>query len=298
MKRIALCGTPEFACKFFDAVDNSRDYVVEFVITQCAKKKDRGYALAESAVATWARERKIECFEIDKIQGGQSYDKQDLEVKLVQVDCVLLFAFGKIIPLNWLQLPRMGWLNIHPSKLPLQRGPSPIQYSLLNGLKESALTLMLMDESMDTGNIIAQLPFDIREHHNATTLMREICVFGPAWVLENMKKYLDGKIFPTAQQGQATYSKLITKEDYVVQATDTMNSVRAKIKAFGYVYFSQLELKCFACEFISCCEAEGDGVFKIDVADGAIVPIYVQKDGKKIMHIRNYINGLRGQKNK
>ena len=126
MKSIALCGTPEFVCKFFDAV--YCEYKIDFVITQSAKKKDRGHCVAQSAVAIWAQKNGIDCFEIDKINGG-SYDRADLESRLAKVDCVLLFAFGKIIPLAWLHLPRMGWVNIHPSRLPLLRGPSPIQHA-------------------------------------------------------------------------------------------------------------------------------------------------------------------------
>jgi len=283
MRRVALCGTPEFVCKFFEAVYESKDYVVDFVITQSAKKKNRGHDVVQSDVARWAAQKGLRCFEIDKIKNE---DHSELEQLLASIDCVLLFAFGKIIPSKWLVLPSMGWLNIHPSSLPLLRGPSPIQYTLLQGMKESALTLMLMDEGMDTGAIIAQHPFAVRENHTSTTLMREICAWGPGWVVQKMNAYLNNEIMPMAQVGEATYSKLINKEDHVVQQSDCVANVLAKIKALGYVYYD--DLKIFAARV-----AEADSVFKIAFADGEIAPIFLQKPGKRVMHVRVYANGAR-----
>jgi len=288
MKKIALCGTPEFVCRFFEAIYNSADYHVMFVITQCAKKKDRGHVVTKSPVAQWAEYHGIECIEIDSISNGMTYDRAMLEERLSELECVLLFAFGKLIPSSWLSLPKMGWLNIHPSKLPLLRGPSPIQYSILYRLQESAITLMKMDVGMDTGDIIAQLDFSISEHHTRTSLLAEICSFGPDWITNIMLQYLEHRVIAQQQIGEASYSRLIAKGDHIVGEDDTIETVCLKIKALGYVYFPKLELKCFACR-----RADENSRFVIKLSDGLIEPIYIQKPGKRMMHIHHFLLGMR-----
>ena len=285
---IALCGTPEFACSFFE--EARKHFNIKFVITQCSKAQNRGYKFQPSAVAKWALKNQITCFEIDKITNGATYDIVLLEKLLKETDCVLLLAFGKIIPSKWLNMPRLGWLNIHPSKLPEFRGPSPLQYAILKGLSTSGLTLMKMDEGMDTGNIIAQQDFLITQHDTSASLIRQLSIWGPKWAIKNMYDYLNGKVEPIKQMGEVTYSYLVKKSDYILNVAESAEIIRLKIRAFGYVYSCDHDFKIFACQ------ANSQNGFQINVGNGTISPIYVQRPGKRMMHVRNFLNGLKKTK--
>jgi len=281
MKKIALCGTPEFVIKFFDQIKSSKRYSIEFCITQNAKQKGRGKSIQKSPVAVWAKKHNIKYFEVEKTS-----DKNDMLIEeLKKLDCVLLFAFGKIIPKSWLELPKNGWLNIHPSNLPQLRGPSPIQYAFLNQLKETAVTLMCIDAKMDEGDIIAQKTIKITENHTANSLLFEICMKTPKWIEEKIYQFLSGKITSVPQQKDATYSKMIKKEDHIIKDASAQEII-AKIKGLGFVYLNinDVQVKC------SCADlSNNNSLFIIN----GITPIYVQAPGKKIMYIKNFLNGMK-----
>lgn len=282
--QIGLCGSPEFVCPFFE--EAKKHFKINFVITQAAKPKNRGQKTEPSSVAQWAHKNNIKCFEIDKIIRFDD-DILLLEKSLKEVECVLLFAFGKIIPASWLDMPKFGWLNIHPSRLPALRGASPLQYAILQGLETSALTLMKMDAGMDTGDIVAQKDFSINKHDTTASLLNQLSIWGPSWVINNMYDYMRGKIQPIKQHGEATYSRLIKKSDYILNLEETSEDVRSKTRAFGYIYSPMHDIKIFACEVNS------DKEFQIKLNQGNISPIYVQRPGRKMMHIRNFLNGFK-----
>lgn len=287
MKKIAVCGTPDFCLPFFNKILSNKEIKIHFAITQPPKKSKRGQKMTRSPVAEWAFQNKIASYEIDKIKNFEK--NEELEAKLAEIDTILLFAFGKIIPKKWLDLPKYGWLNIHPSRLPEWRGPAPIQYTLLNRQKSSALTLMLMDEKMDEGPIIAQRAFKINENHNKNTIMRELCFWGPAWVEENLLNFL--QIPKTQKQsGTATYSSLIKKEDLTISSNNSIKECISKIKSFGYIKFDHPKfgpLKCFLAEENS----EKRSEIEIELKDGFLKPIYLQKPNKKIMHYKVFLRG-------
>lgn len=298
-KKIALCGTPEFVQYFFDKILESDKYDVQFVVTQKVEQKTRGKDFNQSPIALWAAANGLEVFEVDKISdNAQSYNFHELSAKLANLDSVILFAFGKIIPDYWLGLPKQGWLNVHPSKLPISRGPSPIQYSIMHGLKNSSITLMRMNSKMDEGDIIAQLDFEIGKHETTGSLLRKICVIGPDWIIEKAYDYLIGKIKPKQQNGLATYCNLINKADYIAKPNMSVSEAISKIKAFGHLIFKaedfnlSVDIKCFAANALPC----NDNWLQIKCADGWLTPIFVQKPGKKLMHIKHFMNGYKDLK--
>ncbi len=280
-KRIGICGSPAFTIKFFEALLASGDFQIDFALTNVPKPGNR-MKLEPTAVANWATNNKIDLFEINKIKGE---DHSKLEEKMKSVDCILIFAFGKIIPQRWLDLPKMGWLNIHPSKLPKWRGPSPIQYSILNGETQSAISLMKIDAKMDEGDLIAQYDFEINEHHNCKTVMSEIEMLAPNWVASKIEQYLNYEISPYAQEGHATYSHMISKSDNEIKEGEEGQKILNRMRAFGFVYLKieNESVKCFAAKI-------ADENSKINIL--GVEPIFVQKMGGKIMHVQHFLNGL------
>lgn len=284
IRKIAVCGSPEFVVKFFDFVANSDDFEVVCAITQVAKKANRG-EIAQTAVAKWAAANSIPCFEIDRIKGE---DHTQLEAILSEIDCVLIFAFGKIIPQKWLDLPKHGWLNVHPSRLPQFRGPTPLHAAILGNLEKSAISLMKINARMDEGNLIAQQEFEIENEDTTQTLMQKLQTSAPAWVAENMRDFIDGKIQDYEQIGQASYCSLIQKSDYRISSEDQTSAqqILLKIRAYGFVFLNidGIEVKCFKAKLAH---------EKSALIVNGIEPLLLQKPGKTIVDLKSFLNGIR-----
>ena len=279
MQRIALCASPGFVIPFFEKFLNSDKYSVKFVITQKAKKLDKKGNLIQTDIALWAKQKNLLCYEVEKIK-----EATFLINMLEQLDCVIVFAFGQIIPKLFLNLPKKGWLNIHPSMLPKLRGPSPLQYALLNNYLSTGITLMLMDSKMDEGDIIAQKDFKININHNLNVLLDNLGSQFAFWIEQNVYKFLNNEIQSISQSKNATYSYLITKNMYYIK-NESPQEIISKIRAFGYVFleYNNLQLKCFCAKI-----ATENSLLNIN----GVEPVYLQKPGKRILHIRNFMNGI------
>lgn len=278
MKNIVLCGTPEFTIPFFQVFLDSAYYNVIGIITRAAKEKN-GKLLDESPVAKWAKKNNLLVLEVKNI--NKNTEVIDL---LLQSDAVLVFAFGQIISEKVLSIPRYGFFNIHPSKLPNFRGPSPIQAAIMAGLHETSLTLMKMNMKMDEGDIIAQKSFLLNPNHNVNVVFNELGKWGPNWVITNLVDFFERQITRKQISDLATYCLLIKNEDYYVdkeQGIDVIN----KIRALGYVFmkYKGNMIKCFLARL-----AEKNDVFVVN----GVVPIYLQTPGKRVLHIKNFLNGF------
>ncbi len=288
-EKIILCSSAEFAIPFFEKIKCDDFFEITAVITQIPKKQDRNLAFKETEISAWAKKNNLKCLEIENFKNtSENFSKlNELKLLLKESSTVLLFAFGKLVPSELLDLPKNGWVNIHPSKLPLLRGPSPIQYAILNEHKKSALTLMQMNEKMDEGNIIACQDFKINENHNFKQIILELTSWGPEFILKNLKLFLKNKITPFEQDKNInpTYSSLIKKEDYYIN-TENPEKIINKIKAFGFVYIKiqEIWIKCFCAKI-----ANKESLLNIN----GIEPIYLQKPGKKIMHKKHFLNGMK-----
>lgn len=278
MRNIVLCGTPEFTVEFFKAFLNDKQYCIKGVITRAPKRINQ--RVLHSAVAKWAFINDLPLYEVDSINKDEG-----IKFLLSECDLVLVFAYGKIISQSLLDLPKFGWFNIHPSLLPKFRGAAPVQYALLSNIPESALTLMQMNSKMDEGNIIAQQRFRLNPFHNLHTVFFELSCWGPAWVKRHLDLYLKEQVSYEQDSSQASYSFLIKKDDYYIDS-DCNDVVLCKIKAFGHVflYYDGVVVKCFVAKKYE------DGDF---LNINGIAPIFVQLSGKKVMHVRVFLNGFR-----
>jgi methionyl-tRNA formyltransferase len=144
-----------------------------------------------------------------------------LKIKNLKPDLGILAAYGQIIPKDILDIPKFGFLNIHPSLLPKYRGPSPIQFTILNGEKKSGVTIILMDEKIDHGPIISQKSLEIKEQETAETLH------------ETVPKWVRGLIKPKEQDdAQATFTKILFKEDGKIDWKKPVELLEREIRAF------------------------------------------------------------------
>lgn len=214
-------GTPKFAVIVLKALIDA-GYTPAHVVTAPDKPKGRGRILTSSPVKILAEKYGI--LVLQPITLKNNTELIDM-IAALRPDFFVVAAYGKIIPKTILAIPKKGGLNVHPSLLPYYRGPSPIQAAILNGDATTGATIMLMDEEMDHGPILAQqeltpniqcfpLTLNVGRCHTTENLSEKLAELGAKLLIETIPKWLNGEITPREQNhAKATYTKIITKED-------------------------------------------------------------------------------------
>lgn len=205
--KIAFFGTPRFAQIVLENLIAS-DFKPSLVITTPDAKVGRGQILTPPPVKQTAIGAGIPV--IQPIPSG--FNPADLTG--LNPDLAVLVAFGQIIPKEILKIPKLGFLNVHPSLLPKYRGPSPIQQAILDGEKTTGVTIIKLDEELDHGPILAQREVELEANDTHLTLIEKLGAIGSNLLLETLPDYISGKIKAQDQNhAQATMTKKITKED-------------------------------------------------------------------------------------
>jgi len=155
------------------------------------------------------------------------------EIRKLRPDLIILASYGQIIPKDILAVPRYGCLNVHPSLLPLWRGPSPVQYAILNGDKKTGVSLIKMTAELDAGPIFAQKETEIGSKENFQSLRDKLAELGAELLAETLLKLFAEKIFPMAQDNsKATYSRILKKEDGKIDWRKPAEALERRIRAF------------------------------------------------------------------
>lgn len=148
-------------------------------------------------------------------------------------DLAVIAAYGKILPKEILEIPRHGFINVHPSLLPKYRGASPIQAAILNGDKETGVTIMKVDEKMDHGGIISNIKIPVSNDDNYESLSKKLAETGADLLIKTMPNYILGKIKPIPQEhNKATYTKIIKKEDGKIDWSKSANEIERMTRAY------------------------------------------------------------------
>lgn len=206
---IVFMGTPEIAASILLSI-SEQNYKPVAVITQPDKEKNRGKKVLPSPVKEAALSLGLPVMQPERVKGNTEFFD---ELKKLSPDLILVVAYGKILPKEILELPRLGCINVHASLLPKLRGASPIQHAILEGEKVTGVTLMQMDEGMDTGQMIAKAEMEIGQM-NADELSHALAKLGGDILVEWLPKIEKGEICPEPQDDNlATYAGLIKKED-------------------------------------------------------------------------------------
>ena len=232
MKRVVFFGTPFIATPFLKALYSESAFEVVGVVTQPDKPAGRKQVLTASPIATLAEELGILLLKPDSLKNDPEITGQ---LESLNADFFVVFAYGKIIPESILGIPNNGCINVHPSKLPTLRGPSPIQTAIRNQFSSTAITIMLMDAGMDSGPILQQLEVPLSNTETTESLSETIMKKGPLFLVETLKGYLDGSITATPQNDDlATFCKMIKKEDGQMNPLiDSAADIAAAWRAFA-----------------------------------------------------------------
>jgi len=208
--RILFCGTPHFAVPTFIHLLGQPDIEIATVITQPDRPRGRGHEISAAPVKEAAIAANIPVHQPEKIRSPESRDI----LERLAPDCIVIIAYGQIIPAAFLSIPKLGWINLHASLLPKYRGAAPINWAIANGETQTGVTSMRIDAGMDTGHVLVQEEMDIAPEETAPELTESMAQAGAPLMLETLRGLAAGKLVARPQNNdEASYAPLLKKED-------------------------------------------------------------------------------------
>lgn len=227
----AFFGTPRFSVQVLDALE-SHGLLPALIITAPDRPRGRGLEITPSPAKAWAMERGIDVLTPDKIRTEEFV----AELKNTDWDLFVVAAYAKLIPKNILDIPHKGSLNVHPSLLPKFRGPSPALSAILENERTTGVSIMLMDEKMDSGPVLAQGRIELDETDwppKGSMFEDLLATEGGNLLAETIPLWLQGEVTPEIQnESQATFTKKFTDEDSLVNLAGDAQKELCKIRAF------------------------------------------------------------------
>jgi methionyl-tRNA formyltransferase len=226
-KRIIFFGTPEFSLAPLKTLYLG-GYQIVGIYTQEPKKKSRGLKIKKTPVHEWAESQLLPVFYPDKL------NSKNLKLfKELRPDIAILFAYGKIIPQSWLDIPLFGFINIHASLLPKWRGAAPIQRAIENNDKKTGITIMKMNDKLDEGPILNSKELKINSLTNGKNLTELISQDACSVLFNTLDNYLKGNLIPLEQDSSnSSYAHKIDKNECEINWHEDSLTIERKIRAF------------------------------------------------------------------
>ena len=208
--RLIFCGTPHFAVPTFIHLLAQSDIEIAAVITQPDRPRGRGKQISASPMKEAAIAASVPVHQPERIRSPEARAL----LQQLAPDCIVIIAYGQIIPAALLTIPKLGWINLHASLLPKYRGAAPINWAIANGETQTGLTTMRIDAGMDTGDMLLQQEIDIAPEETAPELSASMAEAGAPLMLATLRGLLAENLAPRPQDNdQATYAPLLKKED-------------------------------------------------------------------------------------
>ncbi len=296
--KIVFMGTPMFAVPILEAL--IQNYHVRAIVTQPDRAVGREQKITYPPVKKVGLEHTILVLQPARL--SEEYQ----EIIDLHPDLIITCAYGQIIPKELLKEPRLGCINVHPSLLPKLRGGAPIHHAIIDGYKETGVTIMYMNERMDEGDIISQRKCEITDTDTAETLHNKLSIIGRDLLLETLPSIINGTNSRTPQdQSQVTYGMNITREDEQISFDKTKREIHNQIRGLNnfpgaFCYLEGKILKVWD-SYITyenypnllngqITKIYPDG-FGVKVSNGEIVFKTVQLEGKTKMNAYEFANG-------
>lgn len=244
--RIVFAGTPDFARIALEAL-LAQGFDVPLVMTQPDRPAGRGMKLSPSPVKQAAVNANIPVLQPHSLRLDGKYPEEAAQARQtlldLQPDLMVVAAYGLILPKWTLELPRYGCFNIHASLLPRWRGAAPIQRAIQAGDAATGITIMQMDEGLDTGDMLVRSELAIRDDHSAATLHDDLAQLGAQALLEALQQVRDGTLQATPQPEEGvTYAEKLSKAESVLELGQPAKELERRIRAFDPVPGSTLSL--------------------------------------------------------
>jgi len=301
VKRFVFMGTPDFAVPVLEALVGQ--YQVVAVVTQPDRAAGRGRRTKFPPVKKTALAHDLPLLQPPSLRRPEAA----MELRELAPDVIIVAAFGQILPPEVLTIPPHSCLNVHASLLPRYRGAAPIAAAILAGEGQTGVTIMLMDEGMDTGPILAQAECKIKPRDTTGSLSVKLAHLGADLLVETLPRWLEGQTVPQPQDNSlATYCQMITKQDGLIDwslpATDLWLRVRAYDPWPGaYTYWRGKRLKILRARPVTVGTSDEEPGRVISLDDGvavvagtdALLLEEIQLAGKKALAAQEFIRGQR-----
>lgn len=307
--KVVFMGTPDFAKESLKAIYNA-GYEIIGVVTNPDKPQGRGMKLTASPVKQFALEKELNIYQPEKVKNNKDFIE---EMENLNPDVICVVAYGKILPKELIEIPKLGCINVHGSLLPKYRGAAPIQWAVLNGDKTTGITTMYMDEGMDTGDMILKEEVKIGENETTGELWERLETIGGELLVKTLKQIEQGTAPREKQSGEFSMAPMLNKEMAKINweeqdAKQIKNLVRGLNPIMGaYTYLDGKKIKFWKVDIATKKEifAEGleifrngtvivsnprDGIF-IKTKDGILKVLEIQGENAKRMSILDFLRG-------
>ncbi|MDP3965127.1 MAG: methionyl-tRNA formyltransferase [bacterium] len=300
---VVFFGTPELAVPFLHEFAAHPRFDVKAVVTQPDRPAGRKHLLTPPPVKIAAEELRLIVHQTASLKKNQALQKI---LEGYQVDLCIAVAIGLLLPLSVLKIPRAGTINMHPSLLPKFRGPSPVQSAILADEKITGISVMLLDEGMDTGPILKQMRLPIGEKDTTESLYAQIQHHGPRLLSETALGYLENAFKPTPQDDSlATQTFLLKKTDGKIDWRQDAASIARMVRAFvpwpgAYFEWQDQKIDILQAEFSEKRPKPPGYIFEnaghvfVATGKGSLKLKVVKPSGKKAMSIDEFVRGRPG----
>lgn len=295
-------GTPDFAVNPLEKIIECGHEVV-LVVTQPDREKGRGREVVFSPVKECALKHGLNVFQPLKIKESEAVE----ELRKYEADLFVVAAFGQILSKEILEMPRLGCINVHASLLPKYRGASPIQSVIMDGCQSTGVTIMQMDEGLDTGDIISSKSIPIDAKETGETLHDKLAVLGALLLGETLPQIENGSTKPVPQNDEeSNYAKMLNKELGRIDFNKDAVAIERLIRALNswpsaYMKLNGKTLKIWDADVVEDNEGNEPGSifnitkknFSISCGKGALLVKEVQLEGKKRMDSESFLRGYK-----
>ena len=228
--KIVFFGTPQFAVPTLQSLIEHPEFEVVAVVTQPDKRRGRGSKTIPSAVKKVALEHDIPAWQPKRVKKSQ---ETLAKLREAAADAFVVVAYGQILSQEILDMPRLGCINVHGSILPQYRGAAPIQWSIYNGDRETGITTMLMDQGLDTGDMLLKAYTKVGLLDNSLDIAIKLANQGAELLIETLLKLDSNSLTPTPQNdAESTYARLIDKADYIIDWSRDAIAIHNQVRAF------------------------------------------------------------------
>ncbi|MFA5659210.1 MAG: methionyl-tRNA formyltransferase [Oscillospiraceae bacterium] len=300
---IVFMGTPDFAVPSLEALYAS-GYNVTAVFTQPDKRQGRGYRLTPPPVKECACRNGTVVYQPNSLKNGDEAEKTLDYLKKLAPDIIVVVAYGKILPKELLEIPKIGCINVHASLLPKYRGAGPIQWSVLNGEKVTGVTTMFMAEGLDTGDMLLKEEITINENETASELHDRLSIVGARVLLKTLSELEKGGLKAQKQDDcLSCYAPMLSKELCPVDFSKTSREVHNQIRGLSdwpcaTAVLNGKKIKLFKSEIINeekynsiFGEIVDEKSFVVSCKKGFVRIIELQAEGGKRMRSVDYLRG-------
>ena len=302
--RIVFIGTGEIGVPVLRSLLDSQEHELVGVVTQPDKPVGRAQRIEAPPIKAALAGRTLPILQPARIKR----DEAVAEIRALAPDVIVVMAYGQILPRSVLEIPLVACLNLHASLLPRHRGAAPIQAAIVCGDRESGITVMYMDESLDTGDILLQTRLEIAAHETGESLHDRLAQIAPDALTEALAELQRGNASRVPQDSSAaTYAPKLEREDGRIDWTEPAELIERKIRAFnpwpGAFVFLRSEdgrerkLKIFSGRLVDAAQGtpgevfRSDGSITIAAKDGALSLGEVQLEGKRQMSAAEFLRG-------